>query len=98
MNNNNENLNEKLLTTILSLKTESDLYSFFSSFFTKNELTNFFLIWRVLNKTKQNISQRNIAKEEGISLAKVNQIAKILRDDKNFVKILLDEKYDETKL
>ena len=91
-------IDENLLSTILNLKTEGELYQFLEGFFTENELKDFFLKWRVLIKTKEVISQRTIAKEEDISLSKVNQIAKILRDENNYVKKLLDDRYDESKL
>ena len=89
---------ESLLTCILNLETERDLEGFLRGLMGDATLESIFTKWRVLNKLKQSLPQRRIAQEEGIALAKVNQIAKILHQDDNFLKQLLDKRYDETEL
>ena len=89
---------ESLLTYILTLETERELQAFLEGLLGQSNFDNIILRWRVLNKLKQNVSQRTIAKEENIALSRVNQIAKILQQENNFAKKLLDKRYDETEL
>ena len=89
---------ESLLTTISSLTSEQDLYAFFCDLLSESEIADISVRWAILNEIKKSTSQRKIADQYQVSLAKVNKYGKILQKENGFIKELLDKKYDERSL
>ena len=77
---------------LMKLKTEQEICDFFVDLLTPSEIETLSKRWRLLQMLSQGKSQRDIAKELGISLCKITRGAKILKKDDGIVLKLMKRK------
>ena len=71
---------KELSKIIKKLKDDKDVYCFLSELLTESEMNVLSKRWRILKMLDSGITQREIAKELGVSLCKVTRGSKILKD------------------
>lgn len=78
---------------ISSCKTQDEIYNALSELLTESELQTLSKRWRILKKLFRGDTQREIAKELGVSLCKVTRGSKIIKDTKSIIsQYLIKEK------
>jgi TrpR family trp operon transcriptional repressor len=83
---------EKTLVDIFTGITDRTLMKqFFDEIFTDAERKDLELRWKLMQKLKQGISQRDISAELGISLCKITRGSKIIKNDASATNRLLRE-------
>jgi TrpR family trp operon transcriptional repressor len=70
----------ELIRVFASITDENTMRSFFREIFTRSEINDFSLRWKLMKQLKAGHPQRKIAASLGISLCKITRGAKILKD------------------
>ena len=81
---------EKLAQIFATISDKDQLLSLFDELFTDNELKALSKRWLLMEKLNNGETQREIAKDLGISLCKITRGSKLLKDEKSAVKKLLN--------
>ena len=79
----------QLLHVLRSFKTEAAAIGFFQELFTRAEIEDFALRWRLLKMLKSGVPQRKIAARLGISLCKITRGSKVLKKRNSKIKQVL---------
>ena len=74
-----ENHEKSLIEAFCSIKDVFVMEQFLGEILTENELKNVMLRWKLMRKLMDNVPQREIASDLGISLCKITRGAKILK-------------------
>ena len=90
-NNADKTSLRRLVRAFLSIDTPEKMNCFFDEIFTKAEVDDFTLRWRLMELLHQGRSQREVASELGISLCKVTRGAKILRNQNSITSKILNQ-------
>ena len=87
------------ISSILANENKAeDISNFMIEILTKSEAETLSKRWRILKMLKEGRTQRDIAKELGVSLCKVTRGSQILKNRKSIIaKYLTKEKEDEYK-
>lgn len=75
----------EIAKSLKKLKTETDVYNFLLEILTESEVETLSKRWCILKMLKRGKTQREIAKELGVSLCKVTRGAKILKNPKSVI-------------
>ena len=84
----------KEISQILSeLKTSAEVEQFLDEILTSSEIETLSKRWRILNLLKDGMSQRDIAKDLGVSLCKITRGSKLLKNKNSITaRYLIKEK------
>ena len=82
------------ISQILSdLKTSVEVEQFLNEILTESEIETLSKRWRILNLLKDGVSQREIAKDLGVSLCKITRGSRLLKNENSITaKFLIKEK------
>lgn len=83
------------VSALSAIKTEEEMQAFVQEIFTEKELSDFEKRWQLMKQLKEGKTQREIAKNLGISLCKVTRGNKIIKDEFSITNRLLDGDIDE---
>ncbi len=83
------------LSVLLSKMTQKDINIFLHEILTDSEISDLSKRWRILKLLDGNFTQRDVAKELGVSLCKVTRGAKILKNSNAITKKMIKEIKDE---
>lgn len=83
------------LSVLLSKMTQKDINIFLREILTDSEISDLSKRWRILKLLDGNFTQRDVAKELGVSLCKVTRGAKILKNSNAITKKMIKEIKDE---
>ncbi len=83
------------LSVLLSKMTQKDINIFLHEILTDSEISDLSKRWRILKLLDRNFTQRDVAKELGVSLCKVTRGAKILKNSNAITKKMIKEIKDE---
>lgn len=83
------------LSVLLSKMTQKDINIFLHEILTDSEISDLSKRWRILKLLDGNFTQRDVAKELGVSLCKVTRGAKILKNSNAITKKMIKEMKDE---
>ena len=81
----------KELANILSKMSEKDILVFLHEILTESEISDLSKRWRILKLLSCDFTQREVAKELGVSLCKVTRGAKILKNSNAVTKKMIKE-------
>jgi len=87
---------EKLIEAFCRIKEPEIMRRFFCEIFTPAEIDDFVLRWRLMEMLQNGESQRDIAKELGISLCKITRGSRVLRTGHSITQRLLKDKIGDT--
>ncbi len=79
------------LSTLLSGMTKKDINTFLHEILTDSEVDDLSKRWRILKLLSCDFTQREVAKELGVSLCKVTRGAKILKNSNAVTKKMIKE-------
>ena len=82
----------ELTTVFTEITNNTQMSKLFDELFTTSELSNLSLRWQLLKQLDQGISQREIAKNFGISLCKITRGSKLLKEKKSIIKKILEKR------
>lgn len=82
------------ISEILSIMTKAEINTFLNEMLTSAEINTLSKRWRILKLLSAGITQREIAKELGVSLCKVTRGAKILKSNAISKKFITGVKND----
>ena len=80
---NDENFLNTIITISQKKNCKTEVQNFFKELLTESEIETLSKRWRILELLSEGSTQRDIAKELGVSLCKVTRGAKILKNDKS---------------
>lgn len=83
------------LSVLLSKMTQKDINIFLHEILTDSEISDLSKRWRILKLLDGNFTQRDVAKELGVSLCKVTRGAKILKNSNAITRKMIKEIKDE---
>lgn len=83
------------LSVLLSKMTQKDINIFLHEILTDSEISDLSKRWRILKLLDRNFTQRDVAKELGVSLCKVTRGAKILKNSNAITRKMIKEMKDE---
>ena len=86
---------EDMLRVFTAIESPEEMRALFVDVFTDAEIEDFLLRWLLMDDLKKGKSQRDIAKDRGISLCKITRGSKMLKKKEGFMKKLLSERYDD---
>ena len=83
---------EEISNLVKNFYTEAEIIAFFKELLTESEIETISKRWRILKMLANGVTQREIAKELGVSLCKVTRGAKILKNkNSSLVKYLMKD-------
>lgn len=83
------------LSILLSKMTQKEINNFLHEILTDSEISDLSKRWRILKLLDRNFTQRDVAKELGVSLCKVTRGAKILKNSNAITRKMIKEMKDE---
>ena len=84
---------EEISTLIKNFYTEAEIIAFFKELLTESEIETLSKRWCILKMLANGVTQREIAKNLGVSLCKVTRGSKILKNKESILaKHLIKEK------
>ncbi len=83
------------LSALLSKMTQKEINNFLHEILTDSEISDLSKRWRILKLLDRNFTQRDVAKELGVSLCKVTRGAKILKNSNAITRKMIKEMKDE---
>ena len=83
------------LSILLSKMSQKEINNFLHEILTDSEISDLSKRWRILKLLDGNFTQRDVAKELGVSLCKVTRGAKILKNSNAITKKMIKEIKDE---
>lgn len=83
------------LSVLLSKMTQKEINNFLHEILTDSEISDLSKRWRILKLLDRNFTQRDVAKELGVSLCKVTRGAKILKNSNAITRKMIKEMKDE---
>ena len=83
------------LSVLLSKMTQKEINIFLHEILTDSEISDLSKRWRILKLLDRNFTQRDVAKELGVSLCKVTRGAKILKNSNAITRKMIKEMKDE---
>lgn len=84
---------DELVSIILKIDNKEEMLSFLDDILTENEEEDIIERFILMNEIAVGKSQRNIAKERGLSLCKITRGSKMLKKKNGFMKKYFYEKY-----
>ncbi len=85
----------KELSMLLSKMSQKEINNFLHEILTDSEISDLSKRWRILKLLDRNFTQRDVAKELGVSLCKVTRGAKILKNSNAITRKMIKEMKDE---
>ena len=82
---------EQISENIINM-SQKEIIEFFKEIMTKSEITTLSKRWRIIEMLSEGRTQREIAKELGVSLCKVTRGAKILKKQNSVTKKIIERK------
>lgn len=82
----------ELAAVFLRVRTRDDMERFLEEVFTRRELRDLGLRWRLMVMLRRGRTQRRIAADLGISLCKITRGARVLKDTRSVVRRLIGHK------
>ena len=83
---------EEISNLVKNFYTEAEIIAFFKELLTESEIETLSKRWCILKMLANGVTQREIAKELGVSLCKVTRGAKILKNkNSSLVKYLMKD-------
>lgn len=83
---------EEISNLVKNFYTEAEIIAFFKELLTESEIETLSKRWRILKMLANGVTQREIAKNLGVSLCKVTRGAKILKNkNSSLVKYLMKD-------
>ncbi len=83
------------LSILLSKMSQKEINNFLHEILTDSEISDLSKRWRILKLLDRNFTQRDVAKELGVSLCKVTRGAKILKNSNAITRKMIKEMKDE---
>ena len=83
------------LSILLSKMSQKEINNFLHEILTDSEISDLSKRWRILKLLNRNFTQRDVAKELGVSLCKVTRGAKILKNSNAITRKMIKEMKDE---
>lgn len=83
------------LSALLSKMSQKEINNFLHEILTDSEISDLSKRWRILKLLDRNFTQRDVAKELGVSLCKVTRGAKILKNSNAITRKMIKEMKDE---
>lgn len=88
----NQKYKDELLAVIGGIKDKKMQNSFFTDLLTPNEYEEIIKRWQIVKQLHSGVTQRQIAKNLGISLAKITRGSRMLLDKKGGFNQILNKK------
>lgn len=82
---------EEISENIINM-SQKEIIEFFEEIMTKSEIEALSKRWRIIEMLDEGYTQREIAKELGVSLCKVTRGAKILKKQNSVTKKIIERK------
>ena len=82
---------EEISKNIINM-SQKEIVEFLEEIMTKSEITTLSKRWRIIEMLDEGYTQREIAKELGVSLCKVTRGAKILKKQNSITKKIIERK------
>jgi len=86
---------DDLIRLFAKTTNENEMYKLFDELFTKAEQKDFALRWNLLQELYKGTPQREIAKENHISLCKITRGSRILKSPNSYCRKVLSSRYDD---
>ncbi|MDD3151079.1 MAG: Trp family transcriptional regulator [Candidatus Gastranaerophilales bacterium] len=83
---------ENFSKSLAALKTAKEINEVLKGILTHSEIKDLSLRWQILIDLANNVPQRTISKELGVSLCKVTRGSKVLKENSSIKKILKNMK------
>lgn len=87
----------ELATALASLGNPDDVERFFRDVFTKAEVRDIALRWRIFQLLEAGVPQREIGERLGVSLCKITRGSRFLKSPRSMVAQILREQSAESK-
>jgi TrpR family transcriptional regulator, trp operon repressor len=71
----------ELIAVFASINDRATMRKFFREIFTRSEIADLSLRWRLMRMLKDGMPQRRIAGELGVSLCKITRGARLIKDE-----------------
>jgi TrpR family transcriptional regulator, trp operon repressor len=71
----------ELIAVFAAIRDQATMRKFFREIFTRSEIADLSLRWRLMKMLKDGTPQRRIAEELGISLCKITRGARLIKDE-----------------
>jgi TrpR family transcriptional regulator, trp operon repressor len=78
-------IDDRMIDVFCSVKDRKEMKRLFSEVFTPAELEDLTLRWKLLAQLADGMTQRDIAKDLGISLCKITRGSRLLKDKKSIM-------------
>ena len=90
---------EGLIDILCGITDKAEMKKLFSEIFTPSELDDLTLRWKLIRELSQGKTQREVAKDLGISLCKITRGSRLLKDKHSVVRrIFVDNKIRTSKV
>ncbi len=86
---------DEIIEVFVKTSSTDQMHALFNEMFTDREKYDFALRWRLMKDLYEGKSQREIAREQGISLCKITRGSKILKQPGSQMKKVLKEYHNE---
>jgi TrpR family transcriptional regulator, trp operon repressor len=85
---------DDLVSVFLTIRDYDAMEKFFGEIFTEAERKDFSLRWELMKRLHEDVPQRRIASDLGVSFCKITRGAKILKDKKSVTSKILSRQDD----
>ena len=86
---------DEIIEVFVKTSTTSEMRTLFNDMFTEREKYDFALRWRLMKDLYEGKSQREIARDLGISLCKITRGSKLLKQEGSQMMQILKEYHNE---